>query len=175
MSELNKPDDPSSFFPELERLEKAVLEGKDFGLALALADKLLGDAGHQYAAVMRQKSLAEYGLGCLDDAYKSIQSVVTSGEAQIADFQMAAEYALQLRKFKAAVEYLSRTILLSQQGGDAYYLSTCYLERAYAFLELGEKEKALLDLEKLVDDDDAVTWLANIPPLTKQSLLARIE
>jgi len=167
--------DDAPFLSGLKDLEKLFNEGH-YDQVIELADQLLAKFG-VFACFLSLKALAQSNAGIGDqEAYLTLQEALRAPDADIGDWYVAGEYALELGRFDEAADYFSQAINLSQQQGDDYYLSCCYVLRPYALVQLGKTELARTDLDKVGDDEDStITWLYKIGPISKQSVLKSIK
>lgn len=95
-------------------------------------------------------------------------------DVQVAVFYLAGEYALELQNIHKALDYLSKAIAVSIKRADTYYLSSCYLLRAYILIGSGDLESARQDLEAIESDDVAISWIPNVPLISKKDMMESI-
>ena len=96
---------------------------------------------------LREEFRHERRYGDVHKAYLLVPGILNSPDAELTDFFSAGECALRINFFAEAVEYMSKTIELSQRDRDEYYLDQAYFWRAYAFFRLNDFGSALSDLE----------------------------
>jgi tetratricopeptide (TPR) repeat protein len=131
-------------------------------------------AGGDLVRRARLASSVYFCLGDIATSLTALESMLNSTEAEIRDFYLASEYALELLKLDATIKHASRAIEISLARGDRYFVSACYLLRAYAYIKSGDSASARKDIAQL-PEDSAITWLFNAPRLSRSSLLALID
>lgn len=154
---------------ELRKINNLLIEG-NFRESLDLIDCVLNsDLEIKTTSIFRLKALAECALGNRGQAYGTIKAALNK-TSDVADWHLAGEYALELGNIDEALMHLTTAIELSLKFKNDYFLSTCYLERAYIYIQLGEKRKAITDLDNL-EYNESIGWLWNVKtPLTKEKL-----
>lgn len=155
---------------ELNKINNLIIQEK-FRESLDMIDSVLhSDLEVKTTTIFRLKALAECAIGNRGQAYETIKGALNE-RSDVADWHQAGEYALELGFIDEALTYLSAAINYSLAHNNDYYLSTCYLERAYIYIQLNEKRKALDDLEHL-EGNESIGWLKNTKfSLTKGKLL----
>jgi hypothetical protein len=85
---------------------------------------------------------------------------------------LAGELAFGAGLFQEAADVLTDAICEEERRQKTYYRSGALAMRAYAFVELGDGPSAMADIDQL-DDDLEMTWIANVPMLSRNYLLRR--
>jgi hypothetical protein len=101
-----------------------------------------------------------------------VASEVDRFENRLEILCFAGELALEAGLFIQAVETLGFLLHEGELEGEIWYRGGALAMRAFALLELGRVEDAMLDIKQL-DDELEIFWIANVPTLEKKSLLQR--
>lgn len=158
---------------EVETYVKNLVIDKKFNEALDYINNI-GDKSTVTADIILSKAIALNGLREKGKALEFLESI-SDQYNNIAIWHQAGEYALELGFSEKSLDYLTKAINLSLDEKNDYYLSTCYLERAYIYINQGETEKARIDLDSFKDEDTSIFWLKNIEALNKVSLRKKIK
>ncbi|PHR26053.1 MAG: hypothetical protein COA36_13180 [Desulfotalea sp.] len=162
-----KNDNTLEISDEARAICDLVIRGA-FTEALEVAINILDTCETIPSDVYRFKSIAESAIGDHAQAMKTLESSLGDFSNE-ADWYLAGEYCLELGKINEAIDYLTKAIDLSLAKSDTYFLEVCYIERAYAYVKIGDPEGASKDLVNL-EQDASVSWLRGITPITKQNL-----
>jgi len=115
-------------------------------------------------------------LSILGEGKKSLEILeqYVHESKDLADWHLVSELMIEQGRFREAKECLSKTIDLSLEIENEYFLQTCYLERAYVKILLKEFTSANLDLDQ-VDESENVFWLKGVESISKSRLLSKIQ
>ena len=166
---MNKSN--TTFLKERATEIKERLCNKDFLGALELISST--EKAEDSHDIIRSKALAENAIGKYEKSLESIEEILEKSEEE-ADWHIAGELSLELGYLEKSCHYLTKAIELSLEKNTDYYLSTCYLERAYIYSLLGEKSLSINDLEK-IDEDINIFWLKGVETISKKIILQSIS
>jgi len=112
--------------------------------------------------------------GDVRSAYLCISEIISGSNYTLDDLYLAGQWALDSGYYAEAINLLTRTLSESKQANETWYVDSAHIAMAYAKVLLGEYLSALEDLAAIQDDVE-LSWLINLPPVSKLSLLADIE
>ena len=152
---------------EIEKVRTLTREGKS-DAAMSLCQELVAQHPSN-ANVWRMRAHLYFSDGQLDKAEGDITHAL-SIDQQSVFFFTRARYRLRMEEFTGVAEDIESALLAEKMNeyGDETYLWELYFFRAEAWIKLGQKNKALVDLNNV--PDDFRTWTFALR--TKADLLA---
>ncbi|MEN3953593.1 hypothetical protein [Iodidimonas sp. SYSU 1G8] len=105
-------------------------------------------------------------------AYQIVAGEIDRFENRLEILCFAGELALEAGLFSKAIELLDLLLLEGESEGETWFRGGAFAMRAFALIELGQMDKAILSINEL-DDTLTMSWIANVPILTKKYLLER--
>ncbi len=121
------------------------------------------------AATWSLLSYVHARIGNYQDAIADLTQAIEISSNEPVMYFNRGRYRSILARHNDAIGDYTRGIALCEESGDDYYLETLYFLRAHAYLKLGNKGAALLDLSQ-VKDEDFSFWEKEI--FTKKQLLS---
>lgn len=156
----------------LEKLDELV-KNREFKTALDFILEFEKNHDPIEVEVSRYKARALSALGERKKSLEILEQFIQDS-TDLADWHLASELSIELGQLNDAKGYLSKTIEISLEMGNEYFLQTCYLERAYVKILLKEFKSAVSDLNK-VDECENIFWLNGISSINKKGLLSKCD
>ncbi|MDI1226169.1 MAG: tetratricopeptide repeat protein [bacterium] len=149
---------------EIENVRNLSREGK-FDEAMLRAQQLVASYPSEIV-VWRLRAFLYASRGLLENAIQDLDHALSIEKSSVLYYTRGL-YLFKKGDYRTAVVDFE-SALLSDKYGDETYAWYIHFARAEAFIKLGEKDKALVDLEKVPDDFQAWTYALR----TKTDLLA---
>ncbi len=122
---------------------------------------------------MRDNAFAKLAEGDVREAFLCISQIIATENYTLDDLYLAGQWALDSGFYVEAIELLTRTLSESELAKETWYIDSAYIARAYARILIGEFAAAQEDLTQIKDNVE-LSWLLNLPSVSKLSLLAQI-
>lgn len=123
----------------------------NYAEALAICDDFIASNPAQLAGYRERASIFLH-KNDIESALMDLKKLEKLDSKEPSDFFDLGRAALTGGYISESVEALSRSLELSTQHRNKYYVNTCLLLRAMAHLELGHQHEAQEDLEQLPED-----------------------
>ena len=160
---------------EIARI-KSLANSREYDEALAACDALLQSGAGASADVFRVRAYVHSLSGNLDHAIDDYRTLLASGDAQLRDWYLAADNALEARRYHDAAEWFSEVIRLGDLQGETWFRSASLFYLSYCRLMTGDLEEAmnLLSLASSLDPDVEL-YLPSLGTCRAEKLQAEIR
>lgn len=118
--------------------------------ALALCDKLYCQESGDYIDILRARAYVHSMSGNYDCAIRDYRIILESGEAELGDWYLAADNALEAERYTDAVELFSEVIRLGELQNNTWFRSAALFYLAYGLLMTGKPGEAMNSLSLAV-------------------------
>lgn len=159
---------------EIARI-KSLANSRDYGEALAACDALLRSGEGESAELLRVRAYVHSRSGNFDRAIDDYRVVLESGDAQLRDWYLAADNALEAERYTDATEWFSEVIRLGDLQSETWFRSASLFYLSYCRLMIGNPEEALNLLSEASSlDPEIELHLPRLGTCSAQKLQAEI-
>jgi len=160
---------------EIARI-KSLANRRDYGEALAACDALLQSGSGDSADVLRVRAYVHSRTGNFDSAIDDYRALLVSGKAQLRDWYLAADNALEAERYQDAAEWFSEAIRLGDLQGETWFRSASLFYLSYCRLMAGDPEEAMSMLSSATSlDPDIELYLPGLGACSAGKLQAEIR
>ena len=131
---------------ELDEI-KRLAEQDHYEEALAKCEELLNGIPEKKTEILRVRAYVFALLGDYESALKDREAIFKMDKGILKDYFLAADNALELGDFIRAVGWLKKLLRLGKEHNETWFESSAYFLLAYAQMELGHYDDAIVDLD----------------------------
>ncbi len=136
---------------------KALAEKREYAAALEACQVLLNRGREGKFDVLRTRAYVQARSGNYDLALADRRAIIDSGEAQLRDYFLAADCAMQNESFDTAIAWFVESLALGDQEGQQWYRSASLFYLAYCEMRSGLLERAMYSLNLAVSVEHNVS------------------
>lgn len=160
---------------EIARI-RSLANRRDYGEALAACDALLQSGLGDTADVLRVRAYVHSRSGNFDSAIDDYHALLVSGKAQLRDWYLAADNALEAERYQDAAEWFSEVIRLGDLQGETWFRSASLFYLSYCRLMTGDPAEAMSLLSSASSlDPDIELYLPSLGTCSAEKLQAEIR
>jgi len=132
---------------------KTLAELERYDEALSKCEEFLKVHPEKKLDVLRARSYVFALQGNYENALKDREGILEIGEASIRDYYLAGDTCISLSKYVKACAYLREVLRLGHEQNETWFEASAYFLFAYAQMELGHYEEAIVSLRSAISID----------------------
>lgn len=130
---------------EIARI-KSLANKRNYSEALYECNALLQSGKIGSADILRARAYVYSRSGDFDSAINDYRAILESADAELRDWYLAADNALEAERYSDAAKWFSGVVRLSDLQGESWFHSAALFYLAYCWLMIGNSEDALNSL-----------------------------